>query len=331
MASIPAAWQSALGEPYLTGNGALSIISRTSSGPALFGFNPSTFSTSTSTTPTPYAYYPIDDPLGEQNTHNALFDGNTNLNGIVFVPGSRTVLVFGSVGTNSVLYGTNSQANDPYRGSKGYHSINGDYAYQVWAYDANSFLAVMDGQMQPWQVQPYATWNFDFPQYQGAKTLGGITFDPSTDRIYVMEQGADTQASGSYLPVIQVYQLVLSTSGLSVNDSIPLTDDSLGQAADSTLLTASNIALVSAATNDSPTAMGSLDDIRDAPMLTTSSINGKKQGSAPQSIFSRSNTLLRLANPSRDRIPRPDSRWEGPGRRFSRSAWTGRRLLTRSR
>jgi len=213
MATIPSAWQSALGAPYLTGNGALSIINRTSSGPALFGFNPSTLSTSSTTPATPYIYYPLPEALGTQDSYDPLFDGNTNLNGVFFAPGSSSVLVFGSVGTNQVQYGTPSQSNDPYRQGKGFHALNGDYAYQVWAYNANDFLSVMNGKMQPWQVQPYATWNLDFPQFQGGKTLGGVTFDPSTNRLYVMEQGADTEAQSSYLPVIQVFQLTLSTAG----------------------------------------------------------------------------------------------------------------------
>ena len=83
----------------------------------------------------------------------------------------------------------------------------------MWAYNANDFLSVMDGQMQPWQVQPYATWNLDFPQFVGQKTLGGVTFDPATNQLFVEEQGADTEAPGSFLPVIQVYQLVLNSAG----------------------------------------------------------------------------------------------------------------------
>jgi hypothetical protein len=62
-----------------------------------------------------------------------VFDGNTNLNGVFFAPGSSSVLVFGSAGTNQVQYGTASQSNDPYRGAKGFHSLDGDYAYHVWA------------------------------------------------------------------------------------------------------------------------------------------------------------------------------------------------------
>ena len=62
-----------------------------------------------------------------------MFDGNTNLNGVFFAPGSSSVLVFGSVGTNQVQYGTASQSNDPYWDGKGFRSLDGDYAYHVWA------------------------------------------------------------------------------------------------------------------------------------------------------------------------------------------------------
>jgi len=216
MAPIPPEWQSVLGAPYLTGNAALSIINRTSSGPAVFGFNPSTFSYSTPTTPIPYVYYPQYNALGWDGSgdpmmsNNPYFNGVTQINGVIFVPGTRSVLFFGSVGTNTVVYDTKESANDPYRQGKGYHSLNGAYAYQVWAYDANDFLAVKNGQMQPWDIVPYTVWNFDFPQFNGEKRLGGVVFDSSSRRLYVVENGGDTQASSSYLPLIQVYQVTLN-------------------------------------------------------------------------------------------------------------------------
>ena len=143
--------------------------------------------------------------------YDPAFDANTTIQGVFFVPGSRTVLFVGSVGTNATEYGENTTFNDNNRLGHGYHSLNGDYAYQVWAYDANDFLAVKNGQMQPWQLQPYAMWNLDFPQPAGTKYLGGVAFDPATSRLYVMQQGADHQHSEySVLPVVQVYQLTLS-------------------------------------------------------------------------------------------------------------------------
>ncbi len=260
MAPIPAAWQSALGAPYLTGNGALSIISRTSSGPALFGFNPSAFNTSTPTTPTPYVYFPLSNPLGTQDSYDPLYDGNTNLNGVFFAPGSSSVLVFGSVGTNQVQYGEPSASNDPYRAGKGFHALDGDYAYQVWAYNANDFLSVMDGKLQPWQVQPYATWNLDFPQFNGGKTIGGVTFDPTTNQLFVEEQGADTEAPGSWLPVIQVYQLTLNSAGSGESANAVTAASGVSsrmRVAAATMTSASTTTNAMAVTADSGTTSGS--------------------------------------------------------------------------
>jgi hypothetical protein len=45
-----------------------------------------------------------------------------------------------------------------------------------------------------------------------------VAFDPSTNRLYVVEDGADTQAPYSYLPVIQVYQLTLSSTQGGTSD-----------------------------------------------------------------------------------------------------------------
>ena len=216
MGPIPSAWQSALGAPYITGQMGLPEFSAgSSSGPAAFGFDPSTLSTSTPSTTIPYVYYPIGNPIdgaGYTST-SLLFNGNASIQGVFFAPGSRSVVFFGSAGTNTYTYGTGSAANDSTMrgGGKGPHSVNGDYAYQAWAYNADDFLAVEDGQMQPWQLQPYATWNLDFPQSNPAAQLGGVTFDPSTGRLYVVEDGADV-GNYNYLPVIQVYQLTLSTT-----------------------------------------------------------------------------------------------------------------------
>ncbi len=218
MGAIPAAWQSALGAPYITGSVTQNIVSRTSNGPAAFGFNPSTLSTSTPSTTIPYVYYPYTTPLGYPLVNgytvtNPLFNGTTEISGVFFAPGSSTVLFFGSTGTNTMMYGTGSSANDStYRGGgKGPHSVNGDYAYQVWAYNANDLLAVKDGQMQPWQVQPYATWNLDFPQ-SNPEAMLGVTFNALTNRLYVVEDGGQT-GNYNYLPVVQVYQLTLSFTG----------------------------------------------------------------------------------------------------------------------
>ena len=69
----------------------------------------------------------------------------------------------------------------------------------VWAYDANELLAGKQGQKQPWEVTPYATWPLTWPF--GSATLGGAAYDAVTGTIYVSQQfgnGSD--------PVIHVFR-----------------------------------------------------------------------------------------------------------------------------
>jgi PKD repeat protein len=211
MGTIPSEWQSALGASYFTGQAALNIISRTSSGPALFGFDPSKLGSSV-TPITPYVYYPLANPLADISGSNHIFNGNTEIKGAVFVPGSKTVLFFGDTGTNTTGYGEPATFNDNNRTGKGWHSQNGDYAYQVWAYNVDDLIAAKNGTIQPWQVKPYSTWNIDFPNYDGGKHIGGVAFDPKTMRLYVSQQGGDT-VDGQWAPLIQVYQLNLNAPG----------------------------------------------------------------------------------------------------------------------
>jgi hypothetical protein len=311
MGAIPSSWQSALGAPDLTGQCCINIVSRTSYGPAVFGFDPSTLNTSTPSTATPYVYYTATNPLeGQWNTTDPLWNGNAAVSGVFFVPGTRSVLFFGSMGTNRFYYGDAGAANDPYRGGKGDHSINGDYAYQVWAYDANDFLAVKNGQMQTWQLQPYAVWNLDFPQFDGAKYLGGVAFDPATSRLYVTELGGDSQVQYTYVPVVQVFQLTLSPPGgngatgavvQQLNNPTttmaitPPADTASDLSAGRTVLSAADAATITGSTHPQNTLLGNIPDLR-VPH------QGKKQGSAPQSVFSRTDTLLRLANRIHDRV-----------------------------
>jgi hypothetical protein len=213
MTPVPTAWQSAFGAPYLTGQADINIISRTSSGPAVFGFDPSAVGTSMAPV-TPYLYYPVNTPLGAYSgAANPLQSGTTQVNGVVFVPGSSSVLFFGTTGTNYNGYGEAADYGDTNHTSKGPHSLNGQYAFQVWAYNANDLVAVKNGTVQPWQVKPYAVWNFNLPSATAGDQIGGVAFDPSTDRIYVSVLDADNVAAYSNLPLIEVFQV--NTSALT--------------------------------------------------------------------------------------------------------------------
>ena len=209
MGAIPSEWQSLMGAPYMTGQADIPIISRTSAGPAAFGFDPTTLG-SGNTPATTYVYYPSPDTtaLGPyQYAIDPLQNASTQVNGVVMVPGTRSVVFFGVTGANYEGYGLPSEYGDTNNGSKGPHSLNGEYAFQAWAYDAKDLLAVKQGTLQPWQVQPYDVWNFDFPHTEGNPGIGGVAFDPATNRLYVSIINADNAQAFSALPLIEVFQL----------------------------------------------------------------------------------------------------------------------------
>jgi hypothetical protein len=205
MAHVPPEWQEKLGARYVTGQAALAIIGRTSSGPAAFGFDPKNFGRNT-TPVTPLVYYPLKTPLGRMDAKNDFFNGCTNINGIFFVPGSRTVLFFGSHGTGEIGYGEAATFKDEARDGKGFHSRDGKYEYQVWAYDVLDLVAVKEKKKQPWQIKPYAVWHPRFPIDDAAKRIGGVAFDPGAGRLYV-SQLAGQRGKFEVMPLIHVFKL----------------------------------------------------------------------------------------------------------------------------
>jgi hypothetical protein len=213
MTQIPAAWQSAFGGPALTGNCCLSIISRTSYGPAAFVFNPTDLGAKNPVPATPLVYYPSTNPtLGAWNASwnpsaGILFNGTTTIRAIIFPHNSSSVLFIGRQGVGTFCYGTGGASGgdcyDPDDSSKGTHAY--PYAAMVWAYHVNDLLAAKNGQKQPWNVKPYATWTLTLPF--GSTTIGGATYDPTTGNIYVSQQygnGVD--------PVIHILTVKASAS-----------------------------------------------------------------------------------------------------------------------
>ena len=58
MTEVPDEWRSKFGRPYLTGQAALAVIGRTSSGPAAFGFDPKELGVASARVES-YVYYPL--------------------------------------------------------------------------------------------------------------------------------------------------------------------------------------------------------------------------------------------------------------------------------
>jgi hypothetical protein len=208
MTQIPSEWQSLFGGPALTGNCCLAIVSAQSSGPAASVFNPSNVGVLNPVPATPVVGYPSSHPLADWGTTNPYFNGTTQVTGIVFPSGTRSVLFFGRHGVGTFCYGSGAECNDPADSSKGTHAY--PYKYQIWAYDANDLVAVKNGTKQQWELRPYDVWNFNLPfeNTNDYHQIGGAAYDRSTGRIYVAQGCKDSGCS----PIIHVLKVNIGTS-----------------------------------------------------------------------------------------------------------------------
>lgn len=123
MTTIPSNWQVALGGKVLTGMGNLSVLGRTSSGPALFSFDPNDFGMSTPAPASALLYYNLtssncvntgtdaggdvcdNQNIGSYYTSTTLYKAGSHLSGVVFPSGSKSVIITGKYGTGTSCYG----------------------------------------------------------------------------------------------------------------------------------------------------------------------------------------------------------------------------------
>jgi|GEM_PF-1557664 len=226
MTPIPKAWQTEFGGPALTGNCCLSIISRTSFGPAVSVFDPDDLGLESPVLATPLVGYPSGHTTlgtyGDQNP-DSLYNGSMEIKGVVFPSNSRSVLFFGRRGVGDFCYGFGvsdpalhkTQCSTEYptvdccydlaSSSKGGHSY--PYKYQVFAYDALDLLSVKAGEKQPWDIMPYGVWELELPFTTESASISGVAYDPVTQRIYVSQYGADRPGCCGRLPVIHVFEV----------------------------------------------------------------------------------------------------------------------------
>ena len=226
MTGIPREWKSRFGGPALTGNCCLSIISRTSLGPAASVFDPDELGPQNAASARPVVGYPINHPTlgkyGDQRS-NVLYNGSMAVHGMVFPQGSRSLLFFGRRGKGTFCYGEgvtdrtlhNTHCDpaypevlccyDPVNGSKGGHAY--PYVYMALAYDALDLLSVKRGQKKTWEIKPYGIWELHFPFANDNADILGATYDPATQRIYISEAGGDRPGCCGYLPLIHVYHV----------------------------------------------------------------------------------------------------------------------------
>ena len=227
MSAVPPEWQPLLGGPAVTGQCCVPIVGRTSWGPAAFSFNPSQVGQSL-VPATPLLYYDGAHPtLGTWDNSNPVYSASIQMGGMVIVPGTRSALYFGTIGTGPNCYG-NGTGNpalvgtagpdgeiycyDPTNSDKGSHQY--PYRYQIWAYDLNDLAAVKAATKHPWDVLPYGVWPFDLPTQSTQIRLGGVGYDATTRTLYVSQLAAD-QDGYSYRPVIHA---LLLNAGQAASD-----------------------------------------------------------------------------------------------------------------
>jgi hypothetical protein len=197
MGVVPPAWRTALGGPALTGLCCISVISRSSFGPAISVFDPDDVGVRDPVPSTLLVGYPAGEPpLGEWGGDNPLFNGATKIGGVAFPAGTRSVLFIGRHGDKH-CYGEGAQCGDPIESSKGNHAY--PYRHQIWAYDAADLAAVKRGSKQPWDLRPYATWTLSEMSSNGDARMSSAAYDPGTRRWYVVAAG------GGSTPRVHVY------------------------------------------------------------------------------------------------------------------------------
>lgn len=105
MATIPSSWQTALGGKVLTGQSALSVLGRTSSGPSAFAFDPANLG-ATPATAHALVNYPLDhQTIGTYETSHTLYNNGSHHSGMVFPDGTKTIMYTGRQGMGAACYG----------------------------------------------------------------------------------------------------------------------------------------------------------------------------------------------------------------------------------
>jgi len=219
MSVVPAEWRGLLGGPAATGQCCIPIVMRTSWGPSAFTFDPTQIGQGV-VNASPLLYYTGTHPtLGQWDNANPTYGATIQMGGMAMIAGTRTVLYIGRNGLGTNCYGNGTADKslegtigpdgahwcyDPTSSDKSQHAY--PYRYQIWAYDLNDFAAVKAGTKQPWEVVPYGVWPFDLPTPEASVRIGGIGYDPATQRLFVSQLLADRDGY-SYRPVVHVLQI----------------------------------------------------------------------------------------------------------------------------
>ena len=219
MTPIPEPWGRILGGEYLTGTSSgIPIISRCSVGPSAFVFNPLDVVGRKSVTSLVPTIRLLDfsnrrrlhKDLSNKSLQNHLWTHTSRAVFGVVIPGTRTYATFGSSGGHASGIGYKIvQDNGKQSGGYSSFAVKDNYHY-YWLWDVSDLVRVRAGEILPHRVRPYEYGIFQTPFADLSNRLGGGTFDPTTDRIYLTALFADrTQGRYKKLPVVMVWKTVI--------------------------------------------------------------------------------------------------------------------------
>lgn len=196
MAVVPEEWRTLVGGPVIGGLCCISIISRSSFGPAINVFNPDDLGKVAKVKSQMLAGYPDDHQnLGPYESAGEYYGMAMTMGGLAWPRGSRSVLALVNRPTTYCYgRGTNDQSldgkpvgngrvycYDPYSQEQGFHSR--DFELSAVVFDAADLARVKAGRRRPWDVKPVA--RFLLPGAPKTGVLHSATFDPATGRLYL--------------------------------------------------------------------------------------------------------------------------------------------------
>jgi hypothetical protein len=217
MCDLPADLQTKLGGSAISGwtpNSSFAAVGV--QGPNIFSFEPDLVGSQARIPANPLAFYLKSDPL--QISTNFLAQDIWNMTstprGCAAPEGTRSILLLGRHGYGGYVYGVGGSngylvANpsikiyDPTDDSTGEHAW--PYRYQIWAYDASDLAKSFSGINSYTKIQPYSVWTVDLPFVSAVAGhyTGGMTYDPKTRRLYLVQQEAGPWGE----PVVTVFTI----------------------------------------------------------------------------------------------------------------------------
>jgi len=225
---VPTNLQSSLGGTHLMGHSTgTPIISRHSVGPSAFAISPASqmigASPGSSISTTKLMDFSLSTPAGDTQKQGAAYLDNTiKTNNLwtrisdaaygFIVPGTRTYLTIGHTGgiTNGIGYKITQDTGYKCPGPCSF--VRADNYNYYWLWDVNDLLAVKNGQMNAYDVMPYAYGKFNAPfQGKGLKKIIGGSFDDQKSILYLTLEDADyLQNQYNPTPVIIAYKIPLA-------------------------------------------------------------------------------------------------------------------------